>query len=222
MEFLSHTLSFVLHIDTYLGMLFTGYGMFAYAALFLILFCETGLVVTPFLPGDSLLFTVGALAAGGHASLSLAWFVLVFGAILGDSTNYFVGRTAGEKIIRSKYRVLREEHVRKTNKFYSEWGGRTIVIGRFVPIVRTFAPFVAGLGQMHYARFLLFSVSGTILWVSLFVFGGYFFGGLPFVQNNFSAVILAVIVTSLVPGICEFLRAHYSKQKITQNEGAHI
>ncbi len=197
-----------LHLDRHLAELVEAYGGWTYLILFAVVFCETGLVVTPFLPGDSLLFGAGALATTTPA-LSLTWLVVVLiaAAVLGDTVNYWVGRRLGPWLVhRDKPLLIREEHLQKTSRFFARYGGKTIVIARFVPIVRTFAPFVAGLGQMSYPRFMAYNVSGGVLWVVLCTAAGYLFGNLPFVQENFSLVILAIIALSLLPAVVEWWR----------------
>jgi membrane-associated protein len=207
MEPLKKLIDIVLHLDRYLKDLVPEYGVWIYAILFLIIFCETGLVVTPFLPGDSLLFAIGALAGAGALNLWAILFLLTFAAILGDTVNYWAGHLIGPKIFRGEgSRWLNRKHLEKTHQFYERYGGKTIIIARFVPIVRTFAPFVAGIGSMSYFRFMSFNVVGGILWVFSMTLAGYFFGGLPFVQKNFSVVILGIIFISILPAIIEFLR----------------
>ena len=196
----------VLHLNRHLAQLVQDYGVWVYGILFLIVFCETGLVVTPFLPGDSLLFAAGALAATGGLNLGLTLGLLVVAAILGDTVNYWVGRLAGEGLQRRFPRVVRKDHLDRTHAFFEKYGGKTIIIARFVPIVRTFAPFVAGAGHMSYQRFMAYNVVGGILWVGLCGMAGFFFGNLPFVQKNFSAVILGIIVVSILPAVFEFWR----------------
>lgn len=196
----------VLHLNRHLAELVQEYGVWVYGILFLIVFCETGLVVTPFLPGDSLLFAAGALAATGGLNLGLTLGLLVVAAILGDTVNYWVGRLAGEGLQRRFPRVVRKDHLDRTHAFFEKYGGKTIIIARFVPIVRTFAPFVAGAGHMSYQRFMAYNVVGGILWVGLCGMAGFFFGNLPFVQKNFSAVILGIIVVSILPAVFEFWR----------------
>lgn len=207
MDFLKQFIDIVLHLDKHLDSLVAQYGPWIYVILFLIIFCETGLVVTPVLPGDSLLFAVGALAARPDG-LNF-WIVvssLIVAAILGDSVNYWIGYFLGEKLQKKFPRLIKPEHIRKTHDFYERYGGKTIIIARFVPIVRTFAPFVAGIGKMTYSRFMMFNVSGALLWILLLVPAGYFFGNMPFVRNNFSAVVLAIIIISILPAIIEFFR----------------
>ena len=208
-DLILYLLDFILHLDKHLGALIQGFGGWTHAVLFLIVFAETGLVVTPFLPGDSLLFAVGTFAALGALDVTTAFAVLTAAAILGDSLNYRVGRSIGERVLahpallaRPKYRG----YVERTERFYERHGAKTIVLARFVPIVRTFAPFVAGVGRMHYATFLFYNVAGGVLWVAVLVFGGYFFGNIPIVRRNFTLVILAIVVLSVLPVAAEYWR----------------
>jgi len=213
MEFIKQVIDIVLHLDVHLGQLIQHYHTWIYAILFTIIFCETGLVVTPFLPGDSLLFAAGAFAATG--SLKLAWLLLLLGAaaVLGDTVNYWIGYYIGPRVFhKEKTRLFKKEYLNKTHAFYEKYGGITIIIARFVPIIRTFAPFVAGIGRMTYWRFISFNVVGGLAWVALFVLAGYFFGNIPFVRKNFSLVIMAIIFVSLLPGIVEYIR-HKRKKK---------
>ncbi len=181
------------------------YGTWTYLVLFIIIFCETGLVVTPFLPGDSLLFVTGTLTANGSLKLEFALGLLSIAAILGDSVNYWIGHFMAPKIFHPKYqRILKPEYLDRTQKFFEKYGGKTIILARFFPIIRTFAPFLAGVGKMSYRRFFLYNVIGGLLWVCLFILGGYFFGNLAFVKKNFTAVIFAIIFISLLPGVWEF------------------
>lgn len=207
MEFLTYLLDLFLHLDKHLNEIIISYKSWTYLVLFLIIFCETGLVFTPFLPGDSLLFAAGALAALGSLNPLILFLLLAVAAILGDTVNYWIGEFIGEKLFDSKkLKFLKREHLDKTHQFYEKHGGKTIIIARFVPIIRTFAPFVAGIGSMTYAKFLSYNFLGGILWVGLFIFGGYYFGNLPFVKSNFSAVILAIVIISVLPGVIEYLR----------------
>ena len=206
MDAVRQFMDIVLHLNRHLAELVQEYGVWVYGILFLIVFCETGLVVTPFLPGDSLLFAAGALAATGGLNLGLTLGLLVVAAILGDTVNYWVGRLAGEGLQRRFPRVVRKDHLDRTHAFFEKYGGKTIIIARFVPIVRTFAPFVAGAGHMSYRQFMANNVVGAILWVGLCGMAGFFFGNLPFVQKNFSAVILGIIVVSILPAVFEFWR----------------
>lgn len=206
MDFLPDLISIVLHLDRHLAEWASQYGPWLYGILFLIVFCETGLVVTPFLPGDSLLFAAGALAAIGEINIHWLFLLLTFAAILGNTVNYAVGRYLGEKAFTPNARILKTAYLERTHQFFERHGGKTIIMTRFVPIVRTFAPFVAGAGGMSYGRFQWYNVAGGVLWTSSFLYGGYFFGNLPFVKQNFSLVILAIIILSLMPGIIEYWR----------------
>ena len=207
MELLALLWDFVVHLDRHLAAFVAQHGVWVYGLLFLIVFCETGLVVMPFLPGDSLLFVVGALAAAGGMDLRVVMAVLVCAALLGDNVNYWFGRWLGPRVFRSgEARWLNHRHLERTQAFYARHGGKTVVIARFVPFVRTFAPFVAGIGRMHYGRFLAFSVSGALLWVVSLTLLGYFFGNLPVVKQNLTAAIMLVIAASLVPIGIEWLR----------------
>ena len=195
---------FVLHLDKHLASLVSTYGTWTYGILCGIVFCETGLVVTPFLPGDSLLFAVGAIASTGALDVRVAWLLLTLAVLAGDNTNYWIGRRIGPRIFHAeKSRFLDRRHLDRTHAFYEKHGGKTLVFARFLPIIRTFAPFVAGIGRMRYARFLAFSIGGGVFWVALFVHAGYFFGNIPFVKKNFSIVIMAIIVLSVLPAVVE-------------------
>lgn len=208
MDLIKYLIDFILHLDRHLVELVTQYGVWTYGILFLIVFCETGLVVTPFLPGDSLLFAVGALAA--KEALDVYWvsLLLMVAAILGDTVNYWIGYKIGPKVFTSESSPwLNRKHLERTHHFYEKYGGKTIIIARFMPIIRTFAPFVAGIGQMTYAKFLIYNVVGGILWIFLFVAAGYWFGNIPVVKRNFTLVIFAIIVISILPGVFEFWRA---------------
>ncbi len=196
-----------IHVDRHLIDLAGQYGSLTYVILFGIIFCETGLVVTPLLPGDSLLFAAGALCASLPFNVVGLWLLLWCAAVLGDNLNYMIGRKVGPKVFSAeKNRYFRRSHLDKTHAYFERYGAKTLVIARFVPIVRTFAPFVAGVGRMSYRRFLMFSILGGGLWISLFVFAGYYFGGLPFVKSNFKLVILAVIAISIAPMMIELWR----------------
>ena len=196
----------ILHIDKYLNIIIQNYGLGVYIILFLIIFCETGLVFTPFLPGDSLLFAIGALSAQGSINIYFILILLMIAAILGDTVNYHVGKYIGPRAFTENSRFLKKEYMDKTNQFYEKYGAKTIVLARFVPIVRTFAPFIAGIGKMSYWKFLWYNALGGIAWVSLFILGGYFFGNMPLVKENFTLVILAIIVISFIPPIWEYVR----------------
>lgn len=206
MDFLSDLLSFFLHLDRHLTELASQHGGWIYGILFLIVFCETGLVVTPFLPGDSLLFAAGSLAAIGQMNIHTLFLLLTAAAIIGDTVNYAAGHFFGEKVFSPDARVLKQAYLDRTHQFFERHGGKTIVIARFVPIVRTFAPFVAGAGSMTYRHFLFYNVTGGVAWTASFLYGGYFFGNLPFVKQNFTLVILAIIVLSIMPGVVEYWR----------------
>jgi membrane-associated protein len=207
MEFLQHALDFFMHLDVHLAEIIERFGAGAYGILFLIVFCETGLVVTPLLPGDSLLFAAGSFAALGSFSLVPLMLLLMAAAILGDTVNYWIGARIGERAFSGKVRFLKQAHLVRTQEFYQRHGGKTILLARFVPIVRTFAPFVAGVGRMNYPRFLAYNVGGAVLWVTLFTLAGYFFGNIPAVKSNFTLVILAIIGLSVLPIIVEMIRA---------------
>ena len=213
MELIKYLIDFILHLDTHLVELVSRYGTFSYAILFAIVFCETGLVVTPFLPGDSLLFAVGALSATGALDVYTAALLLMLAAILGDTTNYWIGYFAGPKVFRSESsRWLNRKHLQRTSEFYEKYGVKTVIIARFMPIVRTFAPFVAGIGRMYYPRFLLFSVLGSFLWIGLFVTAGYLFGNIPLVKRNFTLVVLAIIFISILPALIEAIKARRERK----------
>lgn len=200
-------INFILHLDVHLVEIFQQYGTLTYAILFLIIFCETGLVVTPFLPGDSLLFAAGALSAGGGLQIKVLFVVLCLAPLLGDQVNYWFGRLLGSKLpFTEDARILKKQYLDKTHAYYEKYGGKTVIIARFVPIVRTFAPFVAGLGRMNYLKFICFSIAGALLWVSSFLLGGYFFGNIPFVKHNFTLTVTVIIVISLLPGLIEYIR----------------
>jgi membrane-associated protein len=205
MEFILQIIDFIVHVDTHLDAIIRQYGTWTYAILFLIIFAETGLVVTPFLPGDSLLFAAGAFAARGSLSPALLFVLLAIAAILGDAVNYSVGRYLAPRAEKG-FRFIRKEHLDKTHAFYEKHGGKTIIIARFMPIVRTFAPFVAGVGSMQYRRFAMFNVTGAVIWIALFVYAGFFFGNIPAVEHNFTLVIMAIIFVSILPGVIEFIR----------------
>ena len=200
MELLAHAVEFILHLDRHLDLFIRDYGTWAYALLFLIIFAETGLVVTPFLPGDSLLFAAGAIAARGSLDVGLLAVSLAVAAIVGDAVNYWIGHTLGDRLVGGKrIRLIKQEHLDRTHQFYERHGARTIILARFVPIVRTFAPFVAGLGHMTYRRFATYNIVGGITWIALFVIGGFYFGNLAVVQQHFGLVIIGIILISFVP-----------------------
>jgi membrane-associated protein len=208
MEWIHWFIDFVLHLDAHLIELVSDYGGWTYAILFLIIFCETGLVVTPILPGDSLLFAVGTIAATGALDPLAVSVLLAIAAILGDTVNYAAGYWIGPRVFsREDSWLLNKQHLERTHRFYEKYGGKTIIFARFIPIIRTFAPFVAGIGKMSYSRFIAYNVVGGIVWIAAFVYAGYFFGNIPIVKDNFSLVILAIIVISVMPAVIEFWRA---------------
>lgn len=208
MEFLAFLVDLVLNLDRHLQWLITNYGEWVYVILFLIIYCETGLVVTPFLPGDSLLFVAGALAAGGGMDIHTLFLVLAVASFSGDNTNYWIGRYAGPRLFRRQGSLLfNPAHLERTRHFYEKHGGKTVMIARFVPIIRTFAPFVAGMGRMEYPRFLFYSFAGAIVWIGSLTYAGYFFGNLPIVRENLGFVIIGIVVLSIMPGVIEYLRS---------------
>ena len=211
MDFVRSVVDFFLHLDEHLNQVVTTYGVWTHLILFAIVFAETGLVVTPFLPGDSLLFAAGALAALGSLDLWLLVVLLIGAAILGDSVNYWVAAWIGPRAFSGNVRFLRKDYLERTSAFYEKHGGKTIILARFVPIIRTFAPFVAGVGAMSYPRFIVYNIIGAVLWVGLFVPLGYFFGNMPTVKNNFSLVIFAIIGISVMPIAVEMFRARRSR-----------
>ena len=214
MEMIKTLFDIFMHLDRHLGSVIQAYGIWTYLILFLIIFCETGLVVTPILPGDSLLFAAGAFAAIGALDVLWLFGLLTVAAVAGDTLNYWIGHYLGPKVFHKKdVRFLNREYLDRTHRFYEKHGGKTIIIARFMPIIRTFAPFVAGIGKMTYMRFIGYNVSGGILWIACFVFGGYFFGNIPMVKRNFTLVIVAIIVLSVMPGVIEFLRHRLKASK---------
>lgn len=214
MELLNTLLDFILHIDKYLQVWVTDYQALTYLILFLIIFMETGFVVTPFLPGDSLLFAAGTVAAMDNQPLNVfvLIIILLIAAFLGDNTNYFIGKFLGGTVYEKNYRFIRREYLDKTHAFYEKHGGKTIIIARFMPIIRTFAPFVAGVGTMKYSRFISFSIIGNITWVFLFIGAGYFFGNIPFVKQNFSIVIVTIIFVSLLPMAYAIIKKYFPRK----------
>jgi membrane-associated protein len=208
-DLLRQAIDVLLHLDRYLNVIIQDYGAWTYVILFLIIFCETGLVVTPFLPGDSLLFAVGTFAAIGALDIALVMAVMLVAAVLGDAVNYAIGARLGPAVFRrDDVRFLNRRHLERTHEFYERYGPVTIVIARFVPIVRTFAPFVAGVGRMSYGRFAIYNVTGALLWVVGITLAGWLFGNIPVVRRNFSLVVLAIIVLSILPGVIEGWRQH--------------
>ena len=214
MEVVGFFIDFILHLDKHLNELVVQYGVWVYGILFLIIFCETGLVITPFLPGDSLLFIAGTIAGAGILNPVWLCVLLIIAAILGDSLNYLIGRKLGPAVF--KYpdsRFFKQAYLRKTEAFYEKHGGKTIIIARFIPIIRTFAPFVAGIGTMHYSRFISYNIIGGVMWVTLFVVGGVLFGDLPIVKKNLSLVVLVIIILSIMPGVIEIYRHKRASRK---------
>ena len=206
-ELLAGFFDIVLNLDRHLQWLVANYGAWIYAILFLVIFCETGLVVTPFLPGDSLLFVAGTLAAAGSMSVHDLFLVLAAASFLGDNTNYWIGHYVGPRVFaRESSRFLNPAHLTRTQRFYDKHGAKMIFFARFVPIIRTFAPFVAGIGRMHYPRFLFYSFSGSVVWTSSLIYAGYYFGNVPVVKQNLTLAILAIVLISIIPGVVEYLR----------------
>jgi membrane-associated protein len=207
MEIINFLIDFILHMDEHLATIIANYGTWTYAILFLIIFMETGFVVTPFLPGDSLLFAAGSFAALGSLNPWLLFGLLTVAAVIGDTVNYSIGHYIGDRAFSGNIRWLKKEYMEKTQAFYEKHGGKTIILARFVPIIRTFAPFIAGVGIMAYKKFIAFNIIGGVIWVAIFTFLGYFFGNLPFVQKNFELVIFAIIFISLLPPVFEYFKA---------------
>jgi len=216
MDILLYLIDLFLHLDVYLQDVIQNYGAWVYALLFLIIFMETGFVVTPFLPGDSLLFAAGTFAALGSLNLWLVFGLLFFAAMLGDTVNYMIGHFLGAWLLAKDTRFLKRKHLEKTHQFFEKHGGKTIVLARFVPIIRTFAPFVAGLGAMHYGRFLTYNVLGAFLWTGLFTFSGYFFGNIPIIKQNFEFVIVGIILISVIPMGYEAIRTRMHRDPSPQ------
>lgn len=215
MDLIYTLIDFILHIDEHLVEIVNNYQTWTYLILFLIIFAETGLVVTPFLPGDSLLFAAGAIIAKPETDLNIMIMcgLLIVAGILGDMVNYHIGQYIGPKAFSGRYRFLKKEYLEKTESFYDKYGGKTIIYARFVPIIRTFAPFVAGVGSMSYGKFASYNVIGAIVWVSSFLFIGYFFGGLPVIKDNFTLVVFGIIILSILPPFIEVIREKYKKRQ---------
>jgi len=215
LELIQHLIDFILHIDKHLLEIVTDYQTWTYLILFAIIFCETGLVVTPFLPGDSLLFAAGAISAmeGNPIDVNLLVPMLLLAAVLGDNTNYWIGHLIGDRVYERNYKLIKRKYIDQTHAFYEKHGKTTLIVARFMPIVRTFAPFVAGIGKMKYLRFFSFSLIGNVLWVVLFTYAGNFFGNIPTIKQNFTLVVFAIIAISLVPPIYTFIKVKYFSSK---------
>ena len=214
MELIKNLIELFLHLDKHLNEIIQNYGVWTYLLLFLVIFLETGLVVTPILPGDSLLFAAGTFAAIGSLEVVLLFILLSIAAIAGDTVNYWIGHFLGPKVFhKENVRFLNKEYLERTHRFYEKHGGKTIVLARFIPIIRTFAPFVAGIGRMTYGHFITYNVLGGIVWIAIFLFGGYYFGNIPVVKRNFTMVILAIIFISVLPAVIEFLNQRYRSSK---------
>jgi membrane-associated protein len=216
MNIILYLINFILHLDKYLGEIIQNYGTWTYLLMFFVIFMETGFVVTPFLPGDSLIFAAGAFAGLGYLNIGILFIVLGLAAVAGDTANYWIGHFIGPRAFSGSVRFLKKEYLDRTHAFYEKHGGKTIIIARFIPIIRTFAPFVAGVGAMTYPKFIAYNVIGGLAWVGLFAFGGYFFGNLPVVQENFTFVLLAIIIISVMPAIIEVFRSRQESRKQTQ------
>lgn len=216
MEILAGAFNFILHVDKYLGEIISNYGGLSYLILFLIIFAETGFVFTPFLPGDSLLFAAGAFSAIGSFNIIILLLVLWFAAFLGDTANYWIGHFFGQRMVDNPRMPINQEHIDKAQKFYDKHGGKAIFLARFIPVIRTTAPFVAGIGKMDYKKFVYYNVAGGFVWVFGFTLMGYFFGNIPSVKENFSLVVLAIIALSILPVVIEFLKARLRKQAKTE------
>lgn len=216
MEILTSAFNILLHIDKYLGEIITNYGVLSYLILFLIIFAETGFVFTPFLPGDSLLFAAGAFSAIGSFNIVILLLLLWFAAFLGDTANYWIGRFFGQKLVDNPKIPINQEHIDKTQKFYTKYGGKAIFLARFIPVIRTTAPFVAGIGRMDYKKFVYYNVAGGLVWVFGFTLMGYFFGNIPSVKENFSIVVIAIVALSILPIVIEFLKVWLRKQAKTE------
>lgn len=212
MQILSFLVDFLLHIDVHLGQIISTYGFLTYAVLFAIIFIETGFVFVPFLPGDSLLFAAGAFAALGSLNVWILWVLLIIAAVLGDTANYWIGHFFGQQLINNPKVPIKAEHIEETNKFFEKHGGKTIIMARFVPIVRTFAPFVAGIGKMNYAKFISYNLVGGVSWVTIALFVGFFFGNIPYVKENFSLIVLLIVLISVLPMIVPLVASKFKKK----------
>lgn len=212
---------FLLHVDEYLKNIITLFGPWTYVVLFTIIFAETGLVVTPFLPGDSLLFAVGALAGGKYLNIWIVYVTMLIAAIIGDTVNYWIGHHIGHKVFsKENSRIFNKAYLEKTREFYEKHGGKTIILARFIPIIRTFAPFVAGVGKMHYDTFLFYNITGGVVWVTSLTFAGYFFGGLPFIQEHFEYAVIGIVIISILPMVLEYIKHKHGPQ-VTKKQLEH-
>jgi membrane-associated protein len=221
MELVKNFIELFLHLDKHLNVIIQNYGVWTYLLLFLIIFCETGLVVTPLLPGDSLLFAAGTFAALGSLKVEWLYVLLSVAAIAGDTVNYWIGHYVGPKVFsKEDVRFLNRKYLDRTHEFYEKHGGKTIILARFIPIIRTFAPFVAGIGKMTYGRFISYNVFGGLAWIAIFLFGGYYFGNIPLVKRNFTLVILAIIFISVLPAVIEFLNQRYRSSQAGSEHGS--
>ena len=219
MNVISFLIDFVLHMDRYLGQIVAATGYWSYAVIFVVIFIETGLVVTPFLPGDSILFAAGALIATQHVlDVRLLYVIVAAAAILGDTANYWIGHFIGERAFTTNSRFLKKEYLDRTHTFYEKHGGMTIFLARFIPIIRTFAPFVAGVGKMTYWHFLSYNIIGGLIWPALFLFGGYYFGNIPFIKSNFSLVVIAIVLISLIPAVVEVIRGRRTQSEVQKSQ----
>lgn len=222
MEFITNLADFFIHLDEHLASIIALFGIWTYVILFLIIFAETGLVVTPFLPGDSLLFVVGTLAGGGFLNIWVVYFTLLIAAILGDTVNYWIGHHFGKRVFtKENSRFFNKAYLEKTREFYDKHGGKTIIIARFVPIIRTFAPFVAGVGNMHYGTFISYNIVGAFIWVTSLTLAGYFLGALPIVKENFETAIFLIIGISLIPVLFEFIKHRLEKRKTKEEQTSY-
>lgn len=217
---MAYLIDLFVHLDVHLNAVIQQYGVWTYLILFLVVFLETGVVITPFLPGDSLLFAAGAFAAAGALEVGWLFGLLGVAAVLGDTVNYRIGYSLGPRAFHGRNRFFKREHLERTHQFYERHGGKTIVIARFIPIIRTFAPFVAGIGRMSYGRFVVYNIGGGLVWTALFIFGGYYFGNLPVVKQNFTLVILAIVILSLTPPVVEWLQ-HARRKARRQHAASH-
>ncbi|AWI05820.1 DedA family protein [Clostridium drakei] len=207
MSIIGTLINVILHIDKYLNVITQNYGVWTYVLIFLIIFCETGLVITPFLPGDSILFATGALASIGSLKILILFMLFYMAAVIGDTVNYYIGQKVGNKILeKENVKYINKEYLKKANIFYEKHGGMAIIVGRFIPIIRTFVPFVAGIGEMSYSKFIIYNMLGGFIWVTLFLGGGYFLGNLPFIKQHFSYILIAIIIISIIPAIAAFIK----------------